>query len=515
MTRVTIHGGLNEIGGNKILVEANRASVLLDFGKAFGSEDHYFDFPLYVPQRRLDLVRCGILPEVPGLYQQENIEVEYGEDGPKRVVEGPDPGAPVDAVLLSHGHQDHCGYLGLLRRDIPVVTSDVTRRFMGLREEQQSTNFTHVGGFDHFEPIQEGGRRVIEDIEASYHPVDHSIVGAGAFILDTGDARIGFTGDLRFHGYRGHETEAFLDALAAEHVDVLLCEGTRVTDGDPSVRCSFCDQPVPGGEEAETHALDSEQAVFERACQIANENEGLVLYDGSPADLDRVRTLHRVAEATGRQLLVGLRHAHFLLNLDEHVPDLPAVEDLGLYFPRAKLRSSLKLYEEVVGEHDGAYVETFTGSRYGYPRDLVEDPRVDEGEIYWGPHGREEIVNNGDAFILYTTSGIQAMMQFKPPNKKMDGVYVYGKAEPFNEEMEITFEKLENWVDLCGLSWGWAHTSGHAGNEGIRRVVDAADPDLLVPIHTETADVMAGWVGEDRSKTWPMDTKGPVSFSVP
>lgn len=515
MTRVGIHGGLNEIGGNKILVDSGRSSVMLDFGKAFGAEDRFFDFPLYVPRTRLDLVRTGILPEIRGLYQHENLEVEYGDKEPRGVVETPDPGPPVDGILLSHGHQDHCGYLGLVRRDIPVVTGEVTRRFMELREEQQNGGFTHVGAFDHFEPIGAGDAHVVGDIEATYHPVDHSILGAGAFILEAGEARIGFTGDLRFHGYRAGETEAFLDALAAEHVDVLLCEGTRVTGEEPEARCSFCGQPVPGGEATERNALHSEEAVFERASKIARETEGLVVYDGSPADLDRVRTLHRVAEATGRKLLVGLRHAHFLVNLDAHVPGLPPVEDLGIYFPRAKLRSNLNRYEEVVGEHDGAYVETFTGSRYGYPRDLVEHERIDEGTIFWGPHGRERIVEDGDAYILYTTSGIQAMMQFKPPEGKIEGTYVYGKAEPFNEEMEITFEKLENWVELCGLDWGWAHTSGHAPNEGIRRVVDAADPDLLVPIHTETADVMADWVGEDRARVWPRETRTPVSFEIP
>ncbi len=513
MTEITIHGGLNEIGGNKILVDSGSTCVMLDFGKSFGAEDAYFEFPLYTPSCMEDLVRTGILPDIEGLYRFEHLDVEYGPTEPERVVEGTDPGCPADALLLSHAHQDHCGYVGLLRREIPVVTGQTTQRFMQLREAQQNASFTDVGAFDHFQTVNPGATHHVGDVQATLYPVDHSIVGAGAFLVDTPDARIAFTGDLRFHGYRGEDTEAFLDALEREHVDVLLCEGTRVTGDEAASRCSFCGQRVAGEEESERHALGSEQAVFEQACRVAEETSGLVLYDGSPADLDRVRTLHRVAEATGRELVVGVRHAHLLANLDD-VEGLPGLEQVRVFLPRAKYNSRRTAYEELVGEHEGVYVETFTGTRYGIARDVVEDERVREEDVIWGPHGRERVVEEGSSFILYVTSGLQAMMQFKPPQGKMEGTYVYGKAEPFNEEMMLTFEKLENWVELCGLQWAWAHTSGHAGDEGIRRVVQAADADLLVPIHTENADVMAGWVPERHSLTWP-GARGPVSFQAP
>ena len=40
---ITCYGGINEIGGSKILVEDGDVRVFLDFGKSFGRYSDYFD----------------------------------------------------------------------------------------------------------------------------------------------------------------------------------------------------------------------------------------------------------------------------------------------------------------------------------------------------------------------------------------------------------------------------------------------------------------------------------------
>ena len=43
MTSLTFYGGVNEIGGNKILLEDKDTKVFLDFGKGFSSWETYFE----------------------------------------------------------------------------------------------------------------------------------------------------------------------------------------------------------------------------------------------------------------------------------------------------------------------------------------------------------------------------------------------------------------------------------------------------------------------------------------
>ncbi len=42
MVSLTFYGGINEIGGNKILVEDGKTRVFLDFGQSFSLLDEYF-----------------------------------------------------------------------------------------------------------------------------------------------------------------------------------------------------------------------------------------------------------------------------------------------------------------------------------------------------------------------------------------------------------------------------------------------------------------------------------------
>ena len=42
MTKLTFFGGLNEVGGNKILIEDKKTKIFLDFGLSFGLSGKYF-----------------------------------------------------------------------------------------------------------------------------------------------------------------------------------------------------------------------------------------------------------------------------------------------------------------------------------------------------------------------------------------------------------------------------------------------------------------------------------------
>jgi len=73
MTSLTFYGGVNEIGGNKILLQDKDTKVVLDFGKGFGRRNKFFEE--YLNPRTangiVDFLTMGLLPDISGAYRDD------------------------------------------------------------------------------------------------------------------------------------------------------------------------------------------------------------------------------------------------------------------------------------------------------------------------------------------------------------------------------------------------------------------------------------------------------------
>src|ERR1035437_312452 len=126
MARVTFYGGVEEIGGNKILVETEDGSVLLDFGRRMGyTHDYYSQFLQIRSNNALrDMIRLNILPKIDGIYTTHLLNATLLFTEAPRDEQFPFDKAPdywtlngvmpytdekhaVDAVFVSHAHFDH------------------------------------------------------------------------------------------------------------------------------------------------------------------------------------------------------------------------------------------------------------------------------------------------------------------------------------------------------------------------------------------------------------------------
>jgi len=118
--KITFHGGINEIGGNKFLVEDKGTKILMDFGMSFSAEKKYFAEFLNARNSNslIDMLELGLLPNVKGLYRRDYAR-HMGFDGYEET--------EIDAVLLTHAHTDHCAYIPYLREDIPIYCSEESK----------------------------------------------------------------------------------------------------------------------------------------------------------------------------------------------------------------------------------------------------------------------------------------------------------------------------------------------------------------------------------------------------
>jgi ribonuclease J len=93
LTSLSFYGGVNEIGGNKILLEDKDTRVFLDFGKGFSRRAKFFEE--YINPRVAngieDFLTMGLLPDVEGIYRDDLMKMAE-----RKILE-----PNIDAILLT------------------------------------------------------------------------------------------------------------------------------------------------------------------------------------------------------------------------------------------------------------------------------------------------------------------------------------------------------------------------------------------------------------------------------
>jgi ribonuclease J len=78
--------------------------------------------------------------------------------------------------------------------------------------------------------------------------------------------------------------------------------------------------------------------------------------------------------------------------------------------------------------------------------------------------------------------------------------YILSASEPFNEEMEIDYEKLTNWLSHYGLPQYHVHVSGHMMPLQLKKALKTMDAKKVFPVHTERAGLFAKFMRDLKSE---------------
>jgi ribonuclease J len=459
MTSITIHGAAGEIGGNKILVEDKKTKIFLDFGLSFTKWGNYFT-PYLQPRKwsyLADFTKMGILPDLEGLYRTDF------ENRIRKSKAEPD----YDAIVLSHPHLDHAGFLSYIRTDIPVHCSPGCKGVLQAFEET-------AAGFHEYTRIKESFKlrasktdpskqvkdtkskipRIfhlfkpevgIDDFTLHTFPVDHSVAGATSFVLETSEGAIVYTGDIRFHGRRANYSKLFVEKAAEFDPVVVLSEGTRVSD-----RTTF-------GE------LDLERKLY----SLVSDIDGLVIVNFPIRDTDRMRSFINAAKFVDRKLVINMKQAYTLRLLEQTgITDLPKIDEIGIYIPR-------KGWGILNNEKYPDYIQM--KDYLHWEQDLIDRPNsVTDEDIKENP---KDYIFRCDFYEL------KYLFDVAPPE---GSIYIRSVTEPVDEEMELEKVRADNWLKLFNLyPYEQIHCSGHASGLEIKEMIEQINPKTLIPIHTE------------------------------
>ena len=403
---IIIHRGTHEIGGSCVEVRDNGQAILIDIGMPLTCGPVTWKKRPTIDEQRL------FLPDIPGLYK--------GDSRP----------APVQAVLISHAHQDHYGLLHFVKDEIPVYVGQASRylieftRFIITSKQEPMSNVRIFSSYNDFN---------IGCFHVKPFLMDHSAFDAHAFLISSGDKKVFYSGDFRDHGRK----KAAFDSLVKsgpQNVDALLLEGTML---------SRPNEKVP-----------SEAELEEQIISICRVTPKMVLAYCSSQNIDRLVSFYKAANKTKRKFIADIYTANVLQKISGTNPNIPhpGFSNLAVWFPFNLTKKLLK--------QD--------------PKNLVY-PFV-KYKVKLG-----DMLKNQEKTILLVRPSMRNIIQGL--NSLHGCSFIYSMWKGYLKE-----DYTKEFIDLVtrkGARYEYVHTSGHAVLETLQKLAKRLSPKMTIPIHCE------------------------------
>ncbi|MBI2077690.1 MAG: ribonuclease J [Euryarchaeota archaeon] len=512
---VRVLDGEDTIGGSKILVGWGGEGVFLDFGINYGKFGRYFEEYLKprVSYGLADLWKLDLIPRATNLYRPDVV--------PPGLMNGSDlPVTKVSSVYVSHAHLDHAGLIGLMNREIPMVASRMSAAILKAMQDYSPSNIfqqsvysspmkedvvanqtvfrsddkkpfagrdlflTDGNGSDGFNrfwaeapsrphlskskspprELHAGAVRMLQPSDggphARFNVVDHSVLGAVGYTIETPQGPLVYSGDIRATGIHAAESRAFLNSLARRRPWILLMEGTQV-------------RAVP--KEGDGFASPTTEAdVAANSLAVTERYAGkLVIADFGPRNIERLLAFLDIARKTKRRLVIVPKDAYLLHAMNTADPTVPVPSDEMLVLDPPASTEPSGWEKFVLHEYEKHVIH-------------IEEVRRRQAEI----------------ILCFSFWDIKHLLDIVPDG----GCYIYSSSEAHSEEAEIDMERLYNWITFFGLDVvgfhmepfeggkrrkmrmvgekGF-HASGHMSGPEILEWVERIAPEHLIPIHTE------------------------------
>lgn len=327
----------------------------------------------------------------------------------------------IDAIFITHAHEDHIGALGLLwpRLKVPVYA----RRFTALLGKLKLEENGHPGNTitvvrPRPETVEAGPFRV------QFVPVAHSIPESAALVIDTPAGRIVHSGDFKLDETplvgEGWNPDLFREIAAERPVKALMCDSTNVFS---------------------LHPGRSESTLREPIRELIAGASGMVVATTFASNVARLRTLAEAAQAAGRSIcLLGRAMKKMVAAAQEagvltDFPNTLSVEE-ALEVPRNSL---MLIVTGSQGERRAASAQLSRGKYLGV--------QLKEGDMF-----------------LFSSKTI-------PGNER--------------DVLRIMNALSEMGVDVVDDTNGLYHVSGHANRPDLEIVHEILKPAFLIPMHGE------------------------------
>ena len=423
-TTITFWGGLHTIGGNIAEIAYGNNRVIFDFGLVYNPESSIINTADHRKQTYvMDLLKLKAIPAIDGIYSKESI------GGPFYSTEKPIPAEDSSyktSIFISHLHLDHMGAIDTISPAIPVyMTENSKQLYQKLEKVGEGLPLKReVCGLSFGEAVQIG------NISVTPFPVDHDIIGAASYLIETPDLRVLYSGDLRLHGAHSEYIEEWLHKMKLQAIDILLMEGTSFRPESVESGFSLCKR---------------EGDITEVAKEILHETAGLALFNIYHRNTDRIRSFLAAAKSANRIPVLEVETAYIADEFLDEPNFMVYIED-----PQAIPSLAKKLLKKHVGIS---------------PTIINKKP---------------------NSYLLQNSyHHISRLLDLN----LMDSVYLHSNGMPLGT-FDPAFQTMHSVLKHFGVVYRSLDVSGHASTEAILYMIDQIKPRLLIPWHSHYPELL-------------------------
>ncbi|MEI6123059.1 MAG: MBL fold metallo-hydrolase [Bacteroidota bacterium] len=338
----------------------------------------------------------------------------------------------VDALLISHPHQDHFGLMEKVGTDVPIYIGELSLDLINATKIFRdipllSGNFKKIKPWIKF--------TIADTFIVTPFLTDHSTPEAFAFLIEADGKRIFYSGDFRATGRKNIVFKKQVEK-PPENIDLLLIEGTMV--------------------ERTNHLYLTEDNVEDAIYNIIKSQTNLSFVISSAQNIDRLISVFRVCKRTGKHLVIDVYSAWILEMARKQSKNIPAIEwqEIKVFDHPNQLE---KIKDKQFDDFRKRVIEQRIGNAvFQTPSDFVYFVRCPNEKLV------NKLRSKGTINIIYS--------QWEGYLKEEHKTFCTDYINTLKMDSNVSFQSI--------------HTSGHATIQDLMKFAKAINSKKLVPIHT-------------------------------
>jgi ribonuclease J len=385
--KVKIYRGTKEIGGTCVELTANNGKVLwVDLGAPLDST---------------------------------NPNVDYAQN-------------KLDALLISHPHQDHFGLMEKVGTTVPIFIGELSLDLINATKifraiPQLNGNFKTIRPWESF--------TIADTFRVKPFLTDHSTPEAFAFLIEVDGKRIFYSGDFRATGRKNIVYKKQVEN-PPENIDLLLIEGTMV--------------------ERTNHLYSTEDSVEETIYNIIKSQTNLSFVISSAQNIDRLISVFRACKRTKKYLVIDVYSAWILEMVRKKSKNIPAIE-----------------WEEIKVYDHPSQLEKVKDKSFDDFRNRIKPKRV--GNL---------VFSNPSDYVYFVRCPNEKLIDKLRSKGTINIIYSQWEGYLLEEHKNFCTDNLNALKKDSDISFQTIHTSGHATVPDLMKFAKAINSNKIVPIHT-------------------------------